>query len=141
MMNYGIKVTLINPKVLENLYYNHGLFAATCYNTPTDNPKVVSGSRCEYIKFVIEADRGTLEQILRNELGVRPDPQDIYIWEDLLELNPRVSPDEIVKNMASFRYIDKDGFDFATPLNIEKVDEANERYCALMNYIDNERRD
>lgn len=153
-MNYGIKVTLINPEVLENLYYNHGLFAATCYNTPTDNPKVVSsvgkgcehsghnsGSRCEYIKFVIKADRGTLEQILRNELGVRPDPQDIYIWEDLLELNPRVSPDEIVKNMASFRYIDKDGFGFTTPLNIEKVDEANERYCALMNHIDNERRE
>lgn len=154
-MKYGIKVTCLNPEELKNLYTNHGVFSATCYGTKTNgNPKILakigeaceldghmSGSRCEYIKFEIEADRGTLEQALRSEVGCRQDPNDIYLFEDLLDLKPRISPDEVVKNMASFRYIDKDGFGFATPLNIENIQEANDRYCALMAHIDNERRE
>ena len=151
-MNYGVKVELLNPEVLKKLYENHGQFARVCYQSP-GKPSVMekigkscqasghmSGSRCEYIKFEITADRGTIEQIARSEVGCRYYPNDHYLYEDLLELNPRISPDEVVKNIASFRYIDKDAFGYTTPLNVEKIQEANDRYCALMNHIDNERR-
>lgn len=78
-----MEVNIINPEVLKNLYKNHGAFACECYATPKKYAKKVgekciedghfSGSRCEYIKFEIEADRGTLEQIMRSEIGVRYD--------------------------------------------------------------------
>lgn len=75
-MNVEIK----NPEVLTNLYHNHGVFAATCYNTPEkyadkvgkscEDDGHMSGSRCEYIKFKITGlDRGTSEQCLRHEIG------------------------------------------------------------------------
>ena len=117
-----MNVKIINPEVLQNLYKNHGEFACECYATPKKFAEKVgksceadghmSGSRCEYIKFEIEADRGTLEQMMRSEIGVRYDNQDKYYYMDLIEAIPRVSPDEIVKNMASFRYIDKNNFKF-----------------------------
>ena len=117
-----MKVTLLNPTVLEDLYKNHGEFACECYNTDKKYAERVgkkcedsghmSGSRCEYIKFEIEADRGTLEQMMRSEIGVRYDNQDKYAYMDLIEAIPRVSPDEIVKNLASFRYIDKNNFTY-----------------------------
>ena len=98
-----MKVTLLNPEVLENLYKNHGVFACECYNTPKKYAERVgkncedsghmSGSRCEYIKFEIEGDRGTLEQMMRSEIGVRYDNQDKYAYMDLIEAIPRVSPD------------------------------------------------
>ena len=56
-----MKVELINPEVVANLYKNHGVFACTCYDTPEQYAEKVgkscvadghmSGSRCEYIKF------------------------------------------------------------------------------------------
>ena len=56
-----MKVELLNPEVLKNLYKNHGEFACTCYDTPKEFAEKVgkscnedghmSGSRCEYIKF------------------------------------------------------------------------------------------
>ena len=65
-----MKVEIINPEVLTDLYKNHGVFACTCYNTPEKYADKVgkacqqdghmSGSRCEYIKFRITGlDRGT----------------------------------------------------------------------------------
>ena len=104
-----MKVTLLNPEELKVLYKNHGEFACECYNTPKKFAEKVgkgcissghmSGSRCEYIKFEIEADRGTMEQIMRSEIGVRYNNQDKYAYMDLIEAIPAVRPDEIVKNM------------------------------------------
>lgn len=145
-----MKVDVINPEILENLYKNHGEFACECYATPKKFAEKVgkscitsghfSGSRCEYIKFEIEADRGTLEQMMRSEIGVRYDNQDKYYYMDLIEAVPRVSPDEIVKNMASFRYIDKNNFTYVIPKNIQKNDKALVFYQNLMSSIDTTRR-
>lgn len=104
-----------------------------------ENDGHMSGSRCEYIKFEIEADRGTLEQMMRSEIGVRYDNQDKSTYVELTEECPRVSPDEIVKNMQSFRYCDKDNFAYATPKNIEKYEETKIIYDDIMNYINNKR--
>ena len=83
-----MNVKILNPEVLRNLYKNHGEFACECYDTPKEYAEKVgksceesghmSGSRCEYIKFEIEADRGTLEQMMRSEIGTRYDNQDKY---------------------------------------------------------------
>ena len=100
----------------------------------------MSGSRCEYIKFEIEADRGTLEQMMRSEIGVRYDNQDKYYYMDLIEAIPRVSPDEIVKNMQSFRYVDKNDFTYVVPNNIEKNEKALALYQNCMSNIDTTRK-
>lgn len=143
-----MKVELINPETVSGLYKNHGVFACTCYDTPEQYAEKVgkscvadghmSGSRCEYIKFRISGlDRGTAEQSLRHELGtvVPYEFQDNYSFADYSELIKDVSPDQIVKNMASFRYIDKNGFEWATPKEIESRPAAKERYDWLMNTI------
>lgn len=140
-----MKVEIINPEVVENLYYNHGVFACTCYNTPEkyaekvgkscQNDGHMSGSRCEYIKFKIsDLDRGTAEQCLRHEIGtnIPYEFQDNYSFADYSEVVKDISPDEIVKNMASFRYIDKDGFDYEIPATIKKCEEAKKEYDDLM---------
>lgn len=148
-----MKVTILNPEELENLYKNHGEFACVCYAT---NPKYaskvgkaceesghMSGSRCEYIKFKIEGiDRGTAEQNLRHEIGtsVPYEMQDNYNFSDYSEMVIDVSPDQIVKNMASFRYIDKTGFEWETPYLIKKHPEVKEQYDNTMEYIQRSRR-
>lgn len=147
-MNVEIK----NPEVLTNLYYNHGIFAATCYNTPEKFAEKVgksceddghmSGSRCEYIKFKITGlDRGTSEQCLRHEIGtsVPFEEQDNYSFSDYSEMVKDVSPDQIVKNMASFRYIDKEGFSYEIPATIQNSDKAGTEYRDLMDIIDDYR--
>ena len=146
-----MNVKIINPEVLQNLYKNHGEFACECYATPKKFAEKVgksceadghmSGSRCEYIKFEIEDDRVTLEQIMRSEIGVRYDNQDKYYYMDLIEAIPRVSPDEIVKNMASFRYIDKNNFTYVIPKNIEKNERALEIYKGCMDKIEESRKE
>ena len=100
----------------------------------------MSGSRCEYINFEIEADRGTLEQMMRSEIGVRYDNQDKYYYMDLIEAIPRVSPDEIVKNMQSFRYVDKNDFTYVVPHNIEKNEKALALYQNCMSNINTTRK-
>lgn len=123
-----MKVELLNPEAVRDLFKNHGQFACVCYGTDESHAERVgracmesghmSGSRCEYIKFRIsEIDRGTAEQIMRHEVGVR------------------VSPDEIVKNMASFRYIDEEGFEWVTPRVIEAHDAIRQCYDDLMGTI------
>lgn len=145
-----MNVKIINKEVLENLYKNHGEFACECYATPKKFAEKVgkscvkdghfSGSRCEYIKFEIEADRGTLEQMMRSEIGVRYDNQDKYAYMDMIEAIPRVSPDEIVKNMQSFRYVDKNDFTYAIPHNIEKNETAKNLYVECMDKIEETRK-
>lgn len=147
-----MNVEILNPEVLTNLYHNHGLFACTCYNTPDkyadkvgkscEDEGHMSGSRCEYIKFKITGlDRGTSEQCLRHEIGtaVPFEEQDNYSFSEYSELVTDVSPDQIVKNMASFRYIDKEGFMFETPATIGKCFNANALYEELMGIINNYR--
>lgn len=146
-------VEIINPEVVENLYRNHGIFACTCYDTPEKFAEKVgesceedghmSGSRCEYIKFKVSGlDRGTSEQCLRHEIGtaIPFELQDNYTISEYSELVVDVSPDQIVKNMASFRYIDKDGFKWATPMTIHNCPEALYLYNELMGIINDYRR-
>lgn len=148
-----MKVKIINPEVLEHLYENHGQFARVCYDTPEQYAEKVgkscqesghmSGSRCEYIKFLIcDIDRGTAEHLMRHEIGtdVPFDEQDHYSFADAADAVLDVNPCNIVKNMASFRYIDKDGFKYVTPPLILKHEDARERYEALMAHINRERR-
>ena len=147
-----MKVEIINPEVVENLYKNHGVFACTCYDTPEKYAQRVgescasdghmSGSRCEYIKFRITGlDRGTAEQTLRHELGVVVpyEYQDNYSFSEYSELIKDVSPDQIVKNMASFRYIDKNGFEWVTPKAIKNNVKAQSEYDNLMKTINETR--
>lgn len=137
-----MKVEIINPEVVKDLCRNHGEFARVCYGSPAYRAEAVgrsceetghmSGSRCEYVKFRVEGvDRGTAEQCLRHEIGVRVpfEMQDNYLWaEEGLWDVVRVSPDEVVKNMASFRYIDKGGFDYAVPGAVRRIPEAEALY-------------
>ena len=147
-----MKVEIINPEVLTNLYKNHGVFACTCYNTPEKYADKVgkacqqdghmSGSRCEYIKFRITGlDRGTAEQCLRHEIGtsIPFEYQDNYSFSDYSELIINEDPTHIVKNMASFRYIDKAGFDYSTPKTIKNNETANRIYKDLMESINDAR--
>lgn len=148
-----MKVTILNPEELENLYKNHGEFACICYATNQKYASKVgkacmtsghtSGSRCEYIKFKIEGvDRGTAEQCLRHEIGTNVpfEMQDNYSFSDYSEMVVDVSPDQIVKNMASFRYIDKTGFEWVTPKLIENNPEVKGCYESTMKYIENSRK-
>ena len=148
-----MEVKIINPEVLEHLYENHGQFARVCYDTPEQYAEKVgkscqesghmSGSRCEYIKFMIcDIDRGTAEHLMRHEIGtdVPFDEQDNYSFADAADAVLDVNPCNIVKNMASFRYIDKDGFNYVTPPLISKYEDTWRRYDALMAHINSERR-
>ena len=147
-----MEAKILNPEVLESLSYNHGVFACTCYNTPEryadrvgescEQNGHMSGSRCEYIKFrLTDIDRGTAEQFMRHEIGtsVPFEEMDNYSFADYSELVIDVSPDQIVKNMGSFRYIDKDGFTYTTPREIEANREAKLAYDALMTNINSSR--
>lgn len=147
-----ITVTLMNPEVVENLYRSHGQFACTCYDTPEKYAERVgrscqasghmSGSRCEYIKFKITGvDRGTSEHAMRHELGaaVPLEMQDNYAFEDFIDLVTTVASDHIVKNAASFRYIDKTGFEWETPSTIRNCPKAKAEYDDLMRCINEKR--
>ena len=147
-----MEVRILNPEVVKKLYHNHGEFACVCYDTPFKYAEKVgkscqedghmSGSRCEYIKFLVTGfDRGTSEQCLRHEIGtsVPFDMQDNYTITDLSDMVTHVDPTHIVKNMASFRYIDKGGFEWETPQTIANCPEALAEYNAIMNAINNGR--
>ena len=149
-----MKVTLLNPEILDTLYRNHGQFACICYDTPMEHAEQVggkcqvsghmSGSRCEYIKFLItDVDRGTAEQCLRHEIGtaIPYEMQDNYYIADYSEMVINVPPDQIVKNMASFRYIDKRGFNWETPARVKHCEEANSAYQKGMQALRQSRND
>lgn len=141
-----MKIKILNPELLKSIYKNHGEFACTCYDTPSEFSERVgkscsksghmSGSRCEYIKFQIECDRGCAEQIMRHEIGVRYDEIDKYSYNDRIELIVDVNPTNIVKNMQSFRYVDKNEFTYVIPKNIQKIDEAGFLYEQTMSLLD-----
>lgn len=139
-----MQVKLLNPEQVKDLYKNWGEFATTCYNTPKEYSEKVgkscfgsghfSGSRTEYIKFEITGvDRGVAEQAMRHEIGVRCQP---YL-EDTYDENPS----NIVKNMQSFRYVDKNDFDYVVPYKIKNDREASKIYKDLMEVINIARKD
>lgn len=143
-----MKVEILNPDTVRNLYKNHGQFACVCYDTNEKHAERVgeacfdsghmSGSRCEYIKFKITGiDRGTAEQVMRHEIGTDVPFQmmDNYSFSELSDLIANLPQDDIVKNMASFRYIDKSGFEYSIPQTIQNCDEANRLYYELMGLI------
>lgn len=150
-----MRLEIINPEVLKNLNKNHGEFARICYDTPAERAEAVgracqksghmSGSRCEYIKFHIEdIDRGTAEQCMRHEIGtwVPFEMQDNYMWAEAQQYGVIVeNPANIVKNMASFRYIDKGAFDYAMPAVIAKDEEAKKMYDGAMQFLSGIRSD
>ena len=147
-----MRVEIINKEELINLYKNHGLFACTCYDTDDKYAEKVgkscnasehmSGSRCEYIKFrLYDIDRGNAEQLMRHEIGVNYDEINKYAYNDKIEMLIDVNPDNIVKNMQSFRYVDKNEFSYTIPTNITKSDKALDLYNGLMMVIDRARQD
>lgn len=148
-----MKVEIINPEEVKNIYKNHGIFACTCYNTPDKHAEKVgkqclkadghtSGSRCEYIKFrLYDMDRGVAEQFMRHEIGVRYDEVDKYTYSDRIEIILDINPCNIVKNMQSFRYVDKNEFKYTIPTNIKKSTKALEKYNNLMSIIDDTRKE
>lgn len=148
-----MKVEILNPDVVRKLYKNHGQFACVCYGTDEKFAERVgkacsesghmSGSRCEYIKFKITGiDRGTAEQVMRHEIGTDvPFPMmDNYSISELSDVIIDVPQDEIVKNMASFRYIDKQNFEYSIPQTIQECDSANRLYYELMDTINRYRK-
>ena len=141
-----MRVEIINKEELINLYKIHGLFACTCYNTPDkfaekvgkscNNDGHMSGSRTEYIKFrIYDVDRGTAEQIMRHEIGTDYD-WNTYSYQDRIEIMVDVNPNNIIKNMQSFRYVDKNGFTYVIPDLIKKNEEALHLYEQTMAVIE-----
>lgn len=144
-----MRVEIINKEELVNLYKTHGLFACTCYDTPDkfaervgkacSNDGHMSGSRTEYIKFrIYDVDRGTAEQIMRHEIGTDYD-WNTYSYQDRLEIMLDVNPNNIIKNMQSFRYVDKAGFTYTTPDTISKFEESFAEYNRIMDEIEKSR--
>jgi len=137
-----LKVTLLNPDQVKNIFKEWGTFAATCYNTPEKYAERVgnscyedehySGSRTEYIKFKIEdVDRGIAEQSLRHEIGVRNYPLEESTYDE--------NPTNIVKNMKSFRYVDMKDFTYSIPITIQNIEPALDEFVDLMNIINTKR--
>ena len=137
-----MKVTLLNPDEIKDIFKEWGKFACECYQTPEKYAEKVgnkcyedehySGSRTEYIKFKIEgADRGIMEQAMRHEIGVRQFPISEHTYDE--------NPNNIVKNMKSFRYVDMKDFDYSIPITIQSIDEALNEYNDCINIIKDKR--
>lgn len=99
-----MKVTILNPEETKDIFYWWGTASKICYATETDEPEKIgkgcmysghySGSRARYILFQIDdCPRFTIDQAVRHENGV-------------------------MKNVQSFRYVDKDCFVYSIPEEI-----------------------
>ncbi len=148
-----MKVELLNPEVLDTLYKNWGMLSCECYATPKKYAEKIgkscfasshfSGSRTEYIKFEITADRGTLEQIMRHSVAVRFEPENTYDgfdYADYYQTRFNIPSEEMAHNMKSFRYCDMSDFEYTIPVNIQNNSIALEAYKQCMSQI-NEARD
>ena len=100
-----MQVKIINPEEAKELFYWWGMASKVCYATETDYPENIgkgcmysghySGSRARYIIFQIDdCPRFTIDQAVRHENGV-------------------------MKNVQSFRYVDKDCFVYSIPEEIK----------------------
>lgn len=114
-----MRVELLNPEEVKNLFKNWGEVAAVCYDTKTSKPENIgkhcmksghtSGSRGTYFVFkVSDVPRNCIDQIVRHEVGV-------------------------FKNVQSFRYVNKDSFSYEIPKEIEQNKELLNKYIAHMN--------
>lgn len=113
-MELKLKVTLINPEEVIQLFPTWGDFSSICYDTTTSNPETIgkaclksehfSGSRWRYIAFRIEnCPRFVIDQAVRHEQGV-------------------------IKNVQSFRYVNKNNFNYAIPEDIKDDDDLVAEY-------------
>lgn len=147
-----MKITILNPNTVKELYKNHGEFARICYNTSPGHEESVgrhcaksghmSGSRAEYIKFLIEdISRGTAEQIMRHEIGTfcPPNEMDNWSFSNRLETWTDINPNNMVKNCLSFRYVDESGFKYYTPSIIKNNPDAYAIYKKTMTQLDDAR--
>lgn len=136
----NLSVSIINQSQVSNILQSWGEFAATCYNTNPKHAQKIgaaclssshfSGSRTNYIVFKIDnIDRGTAEQLLRHEIGVRP------LSAESIESSYDINPTSIVKNMKSFRYVDMKDFDYTVPDIIQRNPEALAEYHLAMDSI------
>lgn len=112
-----MKVTILNPEEVKNLFYYWGLFSKECYGTETTCDEDVerigkncfysnhfSGSRSQYIIFKVEdVSRTVTDQAVRHEKGV-------------------------AKNVASFRYLDESSFAYSVPPEITDNPELLQKY-------------
>lgn len=95
------KVELLNPNDVKEFVKNHGQFAAICYDSNEKYAKSIgrqclksghmSGSRGDYFKFKLtNVPRDMIDQLVRSEQGC-------------------------YKNVQSFRYVNKGGFNIYAP--------------------------
>lgn len=117
-----MKVTILNPAEAKTLLSDWGTFASICYNSNSNPQKIgkhclesehFSGSRWRYIAFRIEdVPRFLVDQLVRHEQGV-------------------------VKNVQSFRYVNKENFSYDIPDEILTNSELSERYSKYMDECKN----
>lgn len=118
-----MKVSILNPDEVRDLFYWWGVASKVCYATNTDNPESIgkgcmnsghmSGSRARYILFQIDdCPRFTVDQAVRHEIG-------------------------IMKNVQSFRYVGKNSFAYEIPEEIkDSTDMISKYHQHMMNTID-----
>ena len=118
-----MKVTILNPEEAKELFHWWGVASKTCYATETDHPESIgkgcmysghfSGSRARYILFQIDdCPRFTIDQAVRHEIGV-------------------------MKNVQSFRYVDKSCFAYEIPEEIKDNETLLAKYHQhMMNTIE-----
>ena len=118
-----MKVTILNPEETIKLFEYWGKASCVCYDTSTETPEKIgkgcmnsghfSGSRGRFILFKIEGcPRFTIDQAVRHEIGV-------------------------MKNVQSFRYVDKDSFVYEIPVEIIGNEKLLAKYHAhMMNTMD-----
>lgn len=113
-----MNVSILNPEEVRNLFKYWGTASCVCYDTETNTPEKIgkgcmnsghfSGSRSQYILFKIDnCPRFTIDQAVRHEVGV-------------------------MKNVQSFRYVNKDSFCYEIPTEITDNNELIESYHCHM---------
>ena len=116
-----MEVKIINPLEASQLFANWGNVAKICYDTKTEYPEKIgkscknsghySGSRGDYIKFLVtDVPRFTVDQIARMEVGC-------------------------FKNVQSFRYVSKNSFGYAIPIEITDNDGLVTEYISHMDQV------
>lgn len=109
-----MNVSILNPEETKKLFEYWGVASCVCYDTKTDTPEKIgkgcmnsghfSGSRSQYILFKIDnCPRFTIDQAVRHEVGV-------------------------MKNVQSFRYVQKDSFSYEIPTEISDNPSLLEEY-------------
>lgn len=113
-MVINMNVELINPEEAKNIWKTWSEVSSVCYDSHTKNPEIIgkhcfssghfSGSRgCYFIFRITDCPRFVIDQLVRHEVGV-------------------------FKNVQSFRYVNKDNFDYQIPSEIEDNEELLNRY-------------